>query len=94
MSFTVDLDWLTEQAGRLDRIRALVDRNDRETGQFDGQYGAAEIADKLDHVMRNWSRKREDLREHLKVLALGAHEAVRVYQDLEQSNASPFEGVH
>ena len=94
MSFTVDLDWLTDQAGRLDRIRDLVDRNDKETGRFDGQYGAAEIADRLDHVMRNWGRKRKDLREHLKVLALGAHHAVQVYQELERSNASPFDGVH
>ena len=92
MSFTVDLDWLTEQAGRLDRIKDLVDKNDKDTGQFDGQLGSAEIADKLGDVMRNWSQKRKDLQGHLTTLATGAHNAVHVYQELEKSNKAPFDG--
>ncbi|MFL6077742.1 MAG: hypothetical protein ACJ73S_30630 [Mycobacteriales bacterium] len=88
--FTVDLDWLNQQATTLDWILDLTSKDRKLADGYVGGLGSGTVADKLNEVLGNWTKERDTLHDLVERLGKGCRYSVQVYEKLERSNASGF----
>lgn len=88
--FTVDIEWLTNQSTSLDWILDLTSPDRKLAEGYVGGLGSGTVADKLNEVLGNWSKARDQLHGLVDTLSKGCKYSLQVYQDLEKSNTSGF----